>query len=326
MPLLAAGFQPPRYFRNPHVQTIGARFVRRVKPLPYDRQRVTTTDGDFIDLDWLRGGHERAVIMVHGLESSTRAPHIQALGRTLATDGWDIIAMNFRSCSGESNRLLRSYHSGVTEDLAEMIQAVQERGNYPDVALVGFSLGGNVLMRYLGEQGGNIAAQRIRMAAAISVPMDLAGCAENFKQPANSFYMKRFLRSLCAKVRVKREIFPDAIDYDAVLKSENFHDFDGRYTAPVHGFDSAEHYWDSCSAGPVASQIALPTLLLNAMDDPFLTGTCHVEEIAECSEHLFAEISVHGGHVGFVRFGDEGRHYYETRVREFFRDQWEALK
>ncbi len=325
MPVLPAGFQPPLYFSNPHVQTIGARFVRRVRAVPYERQRITTVDGDFIDLDWIRGGHERVVIMLHGLESSTRAPHVQGLGRTLAADGWDVAAMNFRSCSGESNKLLRSYHSGVTEDLAEVIQAVQARGDYPHVALVGFSLGGNVVMRYLGEQANHATALRIRMAAAVSVPMDLAACAETFTQPANQFYMKRFLRSLCAKVRTKRREYPDAIDYDAVLESKNFHDFDGRYTAPVHGFDSAEHYWHSCSASTVASRIAVPTLMLNAMDDPFLTDSCHVHEIAENSDHLFAEISSCGGHVGFVRFGDEGRHYYETRVRAFFRDHWQAL-
>ncbi len=319
MPLIESAYKPPALFKNPHLQTAFARALRRVPQLAYQGRRLTLSDGDFLDLDIVNKGNHRAAILLHGLESCSRAPYIRGMGQMLSREGWDIVAMNFRGCSGVPNLTLRSYHSGVTDDLQEVIQFVKDTLGYQTCVLVGFSLGGNVVLKYLGDLGSAVKDTGILAAAAISVPCDLKGCAEKFARPENRFYMKRFLKFLFRKVRHRQEAFPDALDYEAVLSSQNFHDFDGRFTAPIHGFESAEHYWETCSSKAVASNIDIPTLLLNARDDPFLTETCHLVEEASDQPTLHAETTDHGGHVGFIQLGPDREYYAETSVKTFLR-------
>ncbi len=320
MPRLPSSYRAPWWLTNGHAQTVLARSLRRIRRRPYQRRRLELDDGDFLDLDELDDGQGRVAIVLHGLESSSDAPYVRGMARALSENGWDIVAMNFRGCSGEPNRRLRSYHSGVTDDLQAVVADVRARRRDQPLLLIGFSLGGNVVLRYLGERGESVRAQGVMAGVGISVPCHLETCAERFAQPGNRFYMKRFLRFLFEKVRHRQEAFPDALDYDAVLASENFHDFDGRFTAPVHGFASAEDYWTRCSAKAVAESIAVPTLLLNAEDDPFLSPPCHLREEADRNEHLHAEITPHGGHVGYVQFGKDG-FYQEARVLAFLRDR-----
>lgn len=320
MPLVDPSYAPPRWLRNGHAHTVLARFLRTI-PLPaYQRHRLELEDGDFIDLDEISGSHRRTALLLHGLESSSSAAYVRGMARTLLGQGWDIVAMNFRGCSGEPNRVMRSYHSGVTDDLGLVIRHLRTRAPDHPLALVGFSLGGNVVLRYLGEQGADAKKHGISVAAAISVPTDLKACAERFAEPENKFYMNRFLRSLLEKTRYRQIRFPEALDYESVLQSKNFHDFDGRFTAPVHGFASAEDYWARCSSKATAGDIALPTLLINALDDPFLSPSCHLVEEARDHPNLFADVPRHGGHVGFVRFS-KGGYYQESQVSAFFRER-----
>jgi predicted alpha/beta-fold hydrolase len=241
------------------------------------------------------------------------------MAKALLDDAWDIVAMNLRGCSGEPNRLLRSYHSGVTEDLQAVISHVRKQRPDAPLALVGFSLGGNVVLRFLGEQGEKVQEQGVLLGVGVSVPCELATCAERFAQPENRVYMNRFLKLLFTKVRYRQQQFPEAVDYDAILSSRNFHDFDGRFTAPVHGFSSAQDYWTSCSAKATARQIAIPTLLVNADDDPFLSPGCHLLEEAENHPFLNAERTLHGGHVAFIS-GFTKSPYHEQQVRSFFKE------
>jgi predicted alpha/beta-fold hydrolase len=317
VPLLEPSYEPPWGLKNEHAQTVLARFLRRVAQPGYERRRLTLTDGDFLDLDEISRGNNRVAILLHGLESSTEAPYMRGMALCLLEEEWDITAMNFRGCSGEPNDSLRSYHSGVTEDLQEVIDDVRRRRPDVPIALVGFSLGGNVTLRYLGEQGEAARDQGIVVAAGISVPCHLESCSDKFAQSANRHYMKRFLRSLFHKVRHKQETYPDALDYEAILASRNFHDFDEHFTAKVHGFESAMDYWTKCSSDALAHRIAVPILLVNALDDPFLTDACHLQAEAKEHAHLYADLPKHGGHVGFIGFG-AGCFYQERRVREFF--------
>jgi predicted alpha/beta-fold hydrolase len=317
VPVREPNYTPPWWLRNGHAQTVAGRFFRRVSLPRYGRVRIELADGDFLDLDTISRGHGRVAILVHGLESCAQAPYIRSMAKVLLEDSWDIVAVNLRGCSGEPNRLLRSYHSGVTKDLQAVISHV--RGQEPEapIALVGFSLGGNIVLRYLGEQGERVHGQGILLGAGISVPCELESCAERFARPENRIYMNRFLKLLFRKVKHRQHHFPDAMDYEAILSSKNFHDFDGQFTAPVHGFSSAQDYWTSCSANATARHIAIPTLLVNAEDDPFLTPGCHLLKEAENHPFLHTERTQHGGHVAFIT-GVSTAPYHEQLVHSFF--------
>ncbi len=319
MPLIDPSYRPPPGLGGGHAQTVLARSLRRLGNPPYQRQRLELGDGDFLDLDEIDGRHDRTAILLHGLESCSRAPYVIGMGRCLLREKWNIVALNFRGCSGVPNRLLRSYHSGVSDDLAAVVADLRHRRPGTALALVGFSLGGNVALRHLGERGEEAKSHGIVAAAAISVPCDLESCAERFRLPENRFYMKRFLHCLFRKVRHRQEAFPDALDYEAVLASRDFHDFDGRFTAPIHGFTSAKDYWSRCSSRSVARRVEVPTLLINALDDPFLSERCHLRDDARDHPLLHVDLPSHGGHVGFVNLGRTG-YYHERRVTQFFHE------
>ncbi len=280
----------------------------------YERERIETPDGDFLDLDWARVGADRVVVISHGLEGSTDRAYVRGMARALNRHAWDALAWNLRGCSGEPNRLLRLYHSGATEDLDAVVQHALR--HYDHVALVGFSLGGNMTLKYLGERGDAVDA-RVRRAVAFSVPVDLAASSVRLGAWENGLYMRYFLRSLRRKVRAKASRFPGEIDAAGLRRIRDFRGFDDRYTAPLHGFEDAEDYWRRSSSRPFLSAIRTPTLLVNAADDPFLAPACYPIDIARESERLRLEIPAHGGHVGFVCFGEDGAFWSERRAAEF---------
>ena len=312
MPLARSSYSPPPGFRNPHLQTIVAGRLRRVDGVTYDRERITTPDGDFLDLDWSRVGADRVVVISHGLEGSADRAYVRGMVRTLNRRGWDALAWNFRGCSGEPNRRLRLYHSGATEDLEAVVQ--RALADYDHVALVGFSLGGNMTLKYLGERGD---AAEVYRAVALSVPVDLAASSVALARWENGLYMRYFLRSLRRKVRTKAQQFPDEISTDGLAAIRDFQGFDDRYTAPIHGFEDAEDYWRQSSSKQFLDAIRIPTLLINAADDPFLTPACYPTEIARRSGCFWLETPAHGGHVGFVTFGRDGEYWSERRAGEF---------
>lgn len=296
MPSIASTFSPPLILRNGHVQTIlGAILPRRSIP-PSEGERLELPDGDFVDLDWMRAGHRRVAILSHGLEGNSKNSDIRGLAAALNASGWDALAWNFRGCSGEENRLARFYHSGETLDLAAVIAHAAE--HYEDLALIGFSLGGNMTLKYLGEGPAHPA---IRAAVAVSVPIDLASSARALdRKRSNRIYLGRFMKSLVSKVEAKASRFPDEIDLSGIRAIRSFAEFDDRYTARIHGFRDAEDYWAQSSARQFLLGIRVPTLLLNALDDPFLTPESFPVPEAEKNPQLFLECPGHGGHLGFV--------------------------
>jgi len=279
---------------------------------------MATEDDDELYLDWYRQGSRRLAILSHGLEGHSRRPYILGLTRALMKEGWDVLAWNFRSCGGVMNRQPRFYHSGATDDLGRVIDHAL-RGNYKTVFLSGFSMGGNLTLVYLGQQGERIDS-RVCGAVTYSVPCDLAGCAEVLARPSRKIYMQRFLKDLQVKMQEKARKFPDLIDVSGFRNIRNFHQFDDRYTAPLHGFRDAEDYWSQCSALGYLPQIRVPSLIVNAADDPFLSSRCYPEARSQLGAHVNLESPRWGGHVGFVRHGQDGIYWSEHRALAFLRD------
>jgi len=321
MPIVEpSSYNPPLFFSDGHLQTIFPNLFRNVKGVRYRRERIDTPDADFIDLDWLLVGTERAAIVSHGLEGNSGRSYVLGMVRALNRAGWDGLAWNFRGCSGEPNRQLRSYHSGATEDLHTVISRVISLKRYHQIALVGFSLGGNLTLKYLGERAEAVDT-RIKSAVAISVPCDLAGSSRKMARPANQIYMRRFLKMLHQKIKAKMEILPGKLDDAGFEKIKNFKDFDDRYTAPLHGFASAEDYWEKCSSRQFLPRVAVPTLIINARNDPFLSEECFPVAEARRNPMVFLEMPESGGHVGFVEFNSAGEYWSERRATEFLSDR-----
>lgn len=315
MPLLdRSAYRSPLLLRNPHVHTAWASLARPIDDPGYERERLELPDGDFLDLDRLNRGNRRVAILSHGLEGHSHRPYMRGMARALDRAGWDVIAWNYRGCSGEPNRLLRSYHSGATEDLEAVVAHVAPA--YAEVALVGFSLGGNLTLKYLGERALE-AAVRISAAVVFSVPCDLKASSLNLERPANRFYLRRFMRTLRRKIQVKDALHPGILDLNGLEAVNTFREFDDRYTAPIHGFRDAEDYWARASSGPLVPEIRVPTLIVSSLDDPFLTPACFPVREASTSRHVTLETPAHGGHVGFVRFGGDGLYGSERRAVEF---------
>ncbi len=295
-------FRPAWWLPGPHGQTLGARWLRRRRGVALVRERLDTPDGDFLDLDWVGavGGEPAAaplVVVLHGLEGSARSGYAFELYRQLCGMGLAAVGLNFRSCSGELNRAPRLYHSGETGDLGYVLDLL--RGRYPErlLSAVGVSLGGNVLLKHLGEAG---RTTLLAAAASISVPFDLAAGADHMESGFARLYVEALLRSLRAKIRAREAGFDGRIDLARALAARTFREFDDAATAPLHGFTDADDYYRRSSSGPLLPGIRVPTLLIQALDDPFLPSDAVPRESIETNPVLHPAIVPHGGHVGFV--------------------------
>jgi predicted alpha/beta-fold hydrolase len=316
MPILQhSNYTPPLFFKNPHIQSVFPQVFRKITGILYTRERIETPDQDFIDLDWCSVKSPRCVILAHGLEGHTHRPYVLGMAKAFHKRGWSSVSMSFRGCSGEPNRLLRSYHHGVSDDLATVVDHVAAKG-YTTIAVVGFSLGGNVLLKYLGEQK-HSKPDLLCGGVAISAPCDLAGCAKKMDQPSHSFYTKRFLKMLHEKIIDKKKIFPDLVNDEGYEKIVTFREYDDRYTAPMQDFKDSQDYYTKAASLQYLHLITTPVLLLNAKDDPFLTPECSPEHIASSNSALFLERPDHGGHVGFIAFNKENEYWSETRAVDF---------
>lgn len=303
------------------MQTVSSTLLRRVDGVAYERERIETPDDDFLDLDWMvtpmqDRGPRRLVLISHGLEGNSNRAYVRGMARAFARRGWDVCAWNYRGCSGEPNRRFYSYHSGATEDLEVVIRHILAKNIYDVVGLVGFSLGGNLTLKYLGERGDQVD-ERIAFGTAFSVPCDLTSSSEKMARPENYMYMKRFFRSLAEKARLKEEMYPGRIDPALVLKMRTFREFDEYYTAPAHGFSSAADYWKRASSKPFLGGIRTLALLVNSYDDPFLTAECFPQETAEANPRFHLLSPRCGGHVGFMAINREGEFWSETVAIEF---------
>ena len=320
MPLIASStYRAPWGLGNGHLQTILPVLCRRVPLITRERERITTQDGDFLDLDWNRDHRSKSlVIITHGLEGNSANASVQGMAAAFHRAGWDSLAWNLRGCSGEPNRLLRTYHSGAWEDLQCVIEhASTGHGPYQNIALVGFSIGGNLTLKYLGDRGlsSELIHPAIKGAVVFSVPCDLASSALALESYVNRIYMNHFLRDLRRKIREKADAFPGGIFTEGLDRIRTFRQFDGTYTAPLNGFLSAEDYWAQASSKPSLPEIIVPTLLVNALNDPFLGPECFPREEAAANPHLHLELPEHGGHLGFLTLGEE--YWSETRAVEF---------
>ena len=310
-------FSPPLWLRNGHLQTMWPTLFRRLETGPDICERLTTPDDDFLDLDWYQRGHKRLLIISHGLEGFSRRPYMLGMVEAALGAGWDALAWNFRSCSGEMNRQPRFYHSGATVDLDTVVRrALSDGAEYDSIALAGFSMGGNITLVYLGQQGRELDS-RIVGATVFSVPCDLAGSADQLALPANRIYMRRFMNELRSKMKDKHRLYPDLIDLEGIESMRNFHQFDNRYTAPLHGFKDAEDYWYQCSSRRFIGEIQVPALIVNAQDDPFLSPASYPEKEVAGNPRVKLETPRHGGHVGFVSRDGNGLYWSERRAMAF---------
>lgn len=298
------------------MQTIIPSLYRKSDRLTRESERLELADGDFLDLEWRRDGRRKLVILSHGLEGDAGASYIQCMARMLSPRGWDVLAWNYRGCSGEMNRLLRFYHSGATEDLSAVIEYAMEVHPAEQIDLVGFSLGGNMTLKYLGEKGSGVSPALGR-AVTFSVPCDLACSSRTLDTPFNrEVYMRRFIKTLADKVRRKHALFPDDLDPKGLDSIRTFREFDDRYTAPLHGFRDAEDYWGRSSSKQFLSEVRIPALMVNAKNDPFLGLGCFPKDEANESRFFHLESPGSGGHVGFPS-KDQGSFWMGQRAVQF---------
>jgi uncharacterized protein len=323
---------PAWWLPGPHCQTVGARWTRHRGGVRLTRERIDLPDGDFLDLDWpdpkTGADPSRAVVVVlHGLEGSARSGYALETYRQLGRHGLAAVGLNFRSCSGELNRGRRLYHSGETDDLRFLLALLRRR--YPGARLgaAGYSVGGNVLLKYLGEEGqkGHIGQKGQRVpagpvdaAVAVSVPYDLAASAEFTERGVARVYVHRLLRSLRAKVRARRADLGGLLDVGRSLAARTFREFDDAATAPLHGFRGADDYYARSSSAGFLHAIATETLLVHATDDPFLPPSVIPRDAVAANPSLRSAFVRRGGHVGFVSGQPWRRRYWaETRAADF---------
>ncbi|HUG39628.1 MAG TPA: alpha/beta fold hydrolase [Longimicrobiales bacterium] len=297
-------YRPARGLGNGHVQTILGKFLRPRTPLPVRRERIETPDGDFLDLDFVRGARADAppVLVLHGLEGAASRSYIHNTFRALLEAGLAPVGLNFRGCSGEPNRTVRAYHSGETGDVGMVVDLLAERGGRP-AGLVGYSLGGNVTLKLVGELGVR-ARERVGAAAAISVPFDLAAGADRIGTGLmGRIYTRYFMRSLLRKVELKADLLRDACDLADVRRARTLRQFDEAATAPLHGFESARDYYERSSSAAFIAHIRVPTLILHSEDDPFLPSDRIPAAAMAANPWVTPVITRRGGHVGFIEGG-----------------------
>ncbi|MFA0963723.1 YheT family hydrolase [Roseivirga sp. BDSF3-8] len=316
-------YTPPAYLFNKHVQTIVPALFRRVKEIKYERERIDTPDGDFLDLDWsyTANSRQKLVIVSHGLEGDANRPYVKGMVRAFNQAGYDALAWNYRGCSGEMNRLPRFYHSGATEDLQVVLEHAIHKKRYTEVVLNGFSLGGNLTLKYLGElplaSRGDGFASAIRKAIVFSVPLDLHDCLKELSRPGNFVYSRRFLRNLKEKVRRKAVLMPEEVDASPLKDIKDLKTFDNLYTSILHGFRDAVDYYEQCSSISFLDHITVDTLIINAANDPFLGPSCY--PLHELKNHptISLEVPEQGGHCGFADSHHTGLYWSERRALQF---------
>lgn len=316
MPLIEnSSYKKPFYYWNGHWETIIPSMFRKIEGVTYQRERLELSDGDFVDLDWLKKDSSKLVIITHGLEGNSDRHYAKGMAKYFFQNGWDSIAWNCRGCSGEFNRLPRFYHHGATEDLAAVVQHALDSNRYKTIVLIGFSMGGSMTLKYLGERGMSVNST-VKMGVVFSVPCDLGSSARELDKPSNKFYLNRFLKKLSVKIKDKSNRFPEMINAEGFDQIKSFREFDNRYTAPLHGFKNADDFYQRASCGPYLPTIQRPVLIVNAWSDPFLSPTCYPTEIVKSHKYVHLETPKHGGHTAFSLAGKK-ENWMELRALEF---------
>lgn len=277
---------------------------------------MTTSDKDFFDVDLIKRGNNKIAVLCHGLEGSSKSQYILGTASLLQDHGFDIAAMNYRGCSGEINRQVQTYHSGATADLHLLTQALAL--SYHEIMLVGYSLGGNLVLKYSCDLHYSID-EKIKRIVAISVPIDLHGASIQLLKRSNRLYTMNFLKTLVAKIKLKYNQHPHAINLNHLKKIRTVLDFDEYYTSKLNGFENAADYYARCNSKQYLHLCQRPTLIINAQDDPFLSTSCYPVKEAKSLKQLHLLMPKHGGHVGFV--DKKTSHYWnEHQILSFLQE------
>ena len=315
MPITEPTYKPLYWTKSGFVSTIFSGLARKVNGVEQQRERITLPDGDFMDLDWSYSEKpsQKVIILLHGLEGHAQRPYITGTAKLFNQNGVDACAVNFRGCSGEPNKLYRSYHSGATEDLEAVVSHILEKDHYSHIYIKGISLGANMVLKYAGER--DVLPEQLKAIIAISSPCDLKGSCDELLSLKNKAYAIRFLDHLKQKLKPKLEQFPNSISTEDFKSIKSLIDFDHVYTSKAHGFKDAYDYYQKASSGQFLSTIRIPTLIINALNDSFLSASCYPVKQAKQNANLHLEMPKYGGHVGFIQKGEF--YYNEKRALEF---------
>ena len=314
MPIIESNYKPPFYFKNGFISTVYSGLIRRVS-LEQKRERITLPDGDFLDLDWSHSTvkSDKLIILLHGLEGHGQRPYVTGAAKYFNENKIDAVCVNFRGCSGEENLNYYSYHSGETKDLAFIINHAISIKKYAEIYLKGVSLGANIILKYLGERD-DVPAE-VKAAIAVSVPCDLYGSCKELHKLKNKLFHDRFLKDLVVRLRGKQQRFPSKLTKKDVDSIKTLIDFDDVYTSKAHGFKDAIDYYSTCSSLQFLNNINTPSLIINALNDSFLSAECYPVKEAKNNPNLYLEMPLLGGHAGFI---DKKNIYYnERRALEF---------
>ncbi|GAB4244201.1 MAG: alpha/beta fold hydrolase [Saprospiraceae bacterium] len=296
------------------MESIYPAIFRKINGLPYERERISTPDDDFLDIDWLKGGNEKLIVLSHGLEGDSRRQYMAGMARLFFANGWDVLAWNNRSCSGEMNRARRMYHHGDVEDLGQVVEYGASKV-YKTLVLAGFSMGGNQTLKYLGVKGSGVPAQ-VAGGIAFSAPTDLEAGAAILDRPDNVIYKKRFLHYLSKKITIKEVQYPGTFDLGLLPRVKSWRDFDEWFSAPLNGFEDAAHFYKEASARNFMFGARVPVLLVQAENDPILPKECYPVEACKTHPYISLEITNYGGHVGFLQQGSPHA-WSEVRALDF---------
>ena len=315
MPILQSSYLPSRIWQNPHLATIYPSTFRKVEGVNYNREKLTLSDGDFLDLDWSEStkNNYKLAIFTHGFLGNSTRPYLLGGVKSFNLANYDALAWNHRGLGGENNRFEKITTHGSSGDLEEVINYVLSKKQYTEIILVGYSKGGNISMKYAGEKGLNLPSE-IKKIIAISSPTDLQGSVDAMGK--EGFYAERFKSKLLKFLLNRSELIDNEILKD-FTKFKYLDDFTDHYIAPLHGFKDGRDYYEQCAAMPVVDKIRVPTFILNAKNDPVLSESCAMLEVAKKSDYIFSEFPNHGGHCGFYQPNSDGIYWGDNRMIEF---------
>ena len=315
MPILQSSYLPSRIWQNPHVSTIYPSAFRKVNGVNYTRERLELSDGDFLDLDWSKSSanNHKLAIFTHGFLGNSTRPYLLGGVKAFNLANYDALAWNHRGLGGENNRFEKITTHGSSNDLEEVINYVLSKKQYTEIILVGYSKGGNISMKYAGQKAENIPTE-IKKIIAISSPTDLQGSVDVMGK--NGFYTERFKTKLIKFLLNRSELIDNQTLKD-FSKFKYLDDFTDNYIAPLHGFKDGRDYYEQCAAMQFVDKIRVPTLILNAKNDPVLSESCAMLDLAKHSDYIFSEVPNHGGHCGFYQPNSDGIYWGDKRIVEF---------
>ncbi len=316
MPVLDTKYDKrPLYFVNGHMETIIPSLFYKVDGIRYERERLELDDNDFLDLDWIKKGYNRLVLLSHGLEGDSNRHYVTRMAKHLSAKGWDVLAWNNRSCSGEMNRLPRLYHHGATEDIGAVVERALQ--DYELIVMIGFSMGGGMQQKYLGERKPD---ERIKGAVSFSVPCNVLDSADQLRKRGNRFYERRFIGKLKDKIIRKAELMDLPIDIEEVRNVKTFRQLDMAFTLKVHKeYENADDFYRKITSDQYLPNIEVPLLIVNALNDPMLGDLCYPYDLAEKKQNIYLETPKLGGHVGFTMPNGNGS-YMELAAERFIEE------